>query len=210
MELDFVLAFKAFTPEPAKVVTWVRSNEGLPFPVKTLQHVMDVEITWVRKVRGHVILTLGDRPLRKVISCADRAAFLDLLNNQHVRHSARTTAAEWGLSTGNEVDVSIRVWMEDFPTFGAVPNSRALSTPRYYSLSNLQQPVIPWYEGIDLARARDEELPMGPERHSLTKIWSSRWTDSECEAARARFRLRADEEVRTIGVLANMDDMIDI
>jgi hypothetical protein len=210
MELDYIHAFKAFAPKSERVVTWVRSNEGLLFPVKFVQQVLDVDITWVRKVRGDVVFGLGSKPLRKVRSHADLSAFLDLLNNFSVRQTARLAADEWNLSPENEIDVSIRVWIEDVPTFGPAPNSDCRTTPLYYALSNLHQPVIPWYDGIDLAGARDNELPIGTERHSLTKIWSSRWSDSESEAARTRFELRADEEVRTVGDLAYLDDMIDI
>lgn len=206
MELDYVHAFKAFVPKSEKVVTWVRSNEGFLFPVKFVQQIVDVDITWVRQVRGDVVIGIGNKPLRKVQSLSERFEFLDFLP---LVHSARRTAEELNLTPESDVDVSVRVWIEDIPTFGLVPDRKGKPTPLYYALSNLQQPAIPWYDGIDLASARDE-LPILTERHSLTKIWSSRWSASECEAARTRFELHADEPIRTVGERATFDDMIDL
>ncbi|MCS4089442.1 hypothetical protein [Rhizobium sp. BK176] len=210
MKLDYVHAFKAFAPKSEKVVTWVLSNEGLPFPVKFVQQVLDVDLTWVRKVHGDVVVCLGDRPLRKVRTISERFEFLDLLHDMPLRATAQRTADDWNLTADNEVDVSIRVWLEDVPTFGLAPGGNDQPAPRYYAMSNLQQPVIPWYEGIDLSKTRNHDAPLLTERHSLTKIWSSRWSASECEAARSRFELRVREKVRTVGDPAYLSDMIDI
>jgi hypothetical protein len=210
MELDYVHAFKAFAPKTQKVVTWVRSNEGLLFPVKFVRQVIDVDITWVRKIHADVVVGIGDRPIANVRSSYDNRAFLDVLTDEFLRNTARSTVKAFNLSIESEVDVSIRAWIEDIPTFGPAPDRSGHPTPLYYALSNLQQPVIPWYEGIDLANARNHDVPLLTDRHSLMKIWSSRWSDSECEAARTRFELRAGEEVRTAGEPAYLDDMIDI
>lgn len=197
--MEYVSAFKAFAPETVRVVTRIPSFHGLPFPTKSSIEVADFAITWARSVRGDVVISLHDRPLRRITTFGDRDCFLDLLADGRIGEVARQTVEDWKIAPGNDVEVCVRAWIEDTPTLGIAPGVPGLSVTRYYALSNVQAPVIPWHEGIDGLTALDTELPIMEERHSVTKLWSNRWSSDDAAAAREAFRVRADEVHRTIG-----------
>lgn len=197
--MDYVSAFKAFAPETVRVVTRMPSFHGLPFPTKSSIEVADFAITWVRSVRGDVVISLHDRPLRRITAFGDRNSFLDLLADGRIGEIARETVEAWKIAQETDVEVCVRAWIEDTPTLGIAPGVPRLSVSRYYALSNVRAPVIPWHDGIDRMTALDTELPIMEERHSITKLWSNRWKGDEAAVAREAFRTRADEAHRTIG-----------
>jgi hypothetical protein len=211
--MEYEHAFKAFTPETLRAVTWLPANDGLPFPVRHSREIVDLDITWIRRIRGHVVIMIRERPIQKLYSFDERFFFLDVLDNGRAHDVALQAAHDLNLSPLGDAEVAVRLWLEDIPTFGGTPaaksDDRPLEMPRFYALSNLQHPVIPWHEDIDLARARDFDC-LGKLRHSLTKIWSSRWGAGERDATRSAFRLRANEDTRTAGDPAYLDDLIDI
>ncbi|MCV9965014.1 hypothetical protein OIU34_24260 [Pararhizobium sp. BT-229] len=204
--MDYVNAFKAFAPETVTVVTRIPAFHGLPFPTKSSIEVANFAITWVRSVRGDVVISLHDRPLRRISTFGDRGSFLDLLADERIREIALATVEDWKIAPENDVEVCVRAWIEDTPTLGIAPAVPGLSVSRYYALSNMQAPVIRWYEGIDPLTALNTELPIMEDTHSITRLWSNRWSREEAAAAREAFRARADEAHRTIGEPAWMTE----
>jgi hypothetical protein len=204
--MDYVHARKAFVAESTRVVTWLRPLNGLPFPTKSVLEVCDFDITWVRALHGDVVISLNGKPLKRLTRCGDRHAFLDMLENGRVMDIAIEASLDWQITAQSEVEVCVRGWLDDTPTFGIAPGASGMGEPRYYALSNVEAPVIRWYEGIDLSDVRDTELPIMGGRHSITKLWSTRWSHAEQIAATEAFRCRADEEVRTFGERASLSD----
>lgn len=203
--MDYVAARKAFPAENTRVVTWLRPLKGLPFPTKSVLEVVDYDITWVRSLHGDVVISLNDRPLKRLTRCGDRHCFLDMLENERIREIAADTAIDWQITEQSEVEVCVRAWLEDTPTFGVAPGVPGTGETRYYAFSNVEAPVIRWHEGIDLSDV-GAELPIMGGSHSITKLWSTRWTESERLAAVEAFKARADEAVRTFGERAYYDD----
>lgn len=203
--MDYVTARKAFPAENTRVVTWLRPLNGLPFPTKSVLEVVDYDITWVRSLRSDVVISLNDRPLKRITSCGDRHTFLDMLENERVMEIAGNTAVDWQITEESEVEVSVRAWLVDTPTFGVAPGVPGTGEARYYAFSNVEAPVVLWYEGIDLSDI-SAELPIMGGCHSMTKLWSTRWMEAERRAAVEAFRARADETVRTFGERAYYDD----
>ena len=88
-----------------------------------------------------MVISLNDRPLKRLTVCGDRHSFLDMLENERIREIGTEAALNWQITAQSEVEVCVRAWLEDTPTFGIAPGVSGTGETRYFAFSNVEAPL---------------------------------------------------------------------
>lgn len=193
--LDYIRGLFSFAPEITRVAADVPHLDGLPFPTKHAIEEIALPITWVRSVAGDVVISFRDRPIRRVSKLDLTEIENGCFSAHYAFNIARREAQRRGILPENDIEVCVRLWLEDTPTLGLARSD----PPEYFALTNMGSIVVPMEDGLTPEAVLETGVPLSLERHSLSKVWSNRWTGNEAEDAWKAFRSSCWQETRTLG-----------
>ena len=207
-ETSLLTGYKAYPPEQAKliVVSEVAPNPLRPSGKRAEALRVNEEITWIREMNAAITYLHGGKVVKQDSLHCDYWGFMTAADG--LVEAARRTMDDYSVTAESTLEIAVRVGLVDTPTLGFAKEGwggRKLYAPIGGGVC-FQGDIADDEDFFSLPWERKQFIKAVT--HSVADVWKSNRSDDFNSASFESYRRMADNEVRVVGAISDMDDDI--